>query len=65
MAQGKPATAIIGGGVMGGDIAVIFAAGGWDVHVMSPSQKTRDALPPLQSRQPRRARRDGFRCGPA
>ena len=37
--------AIIGGGIMGGDIAVIFAAGGWDVHVTSPSQKTRDALP--------------------
>jgi 3-hydroxybutyryl-CoA dehydrogenase len=38
-------TAIIGGGIMGGDIAIIFAAGGWNVHVMSPSQKTRDALP--------------------
>lgn len=37
--------AIIGGGIMGGDIATIFAAGGWTVHVMSPSQKTRDALP--------------------
>ena len=37
--------AIIGGGIMGGDIAVIFAGGGWKVHVMSPSQKTRDALP--------------------
>ena len=36
---------IIGGGIMGGDIATIFAAGGWRVHVMSPSQKTRDALP--------------------
>ena len=45
MSQGKRAAAIIGGGVMGGDIAVIFAAGGWNVHVMSPSQKTRDALP--------------------
>ena len=45
MAQGKRAVAIIGGGVMGGDIAVIFAAGGWSVHVMSPSGKTRDALP--------------------
>lgn len=30
---------------MGGDIATIFAAGGWNVHVMSPSAKTRDALP--------------------
>ncbi len=36
--------AIVGGGIMGGDVAVIFAAGGWKVHVMSPSQKTRDAL---------------------
>jgi 3-hydroxybutyryl-CoA dehydrogenase len=39
------AAAIIGGGIMGGDIAILFAAGGWKVHVMSPSQKTRDALP--------------------
>lgn len=39
------AAAIIGGGIMGGDIAIVFAAGGWTVHVMSPSQKTRDALP--------------------
>jgi 3-hydroxybutyryl-CoA dehydrogenase len=35
---------IVGGGVMGGDIAVIFAAAGWKVHVMSPSLKTRNAL---------------------
>lgn len=35
---------VIGGGIMGGDIAIIFAAAGWKVHVMSPSQKTRDAL---------------------
>ncbi len=41
----KSHAAIIGGGVMGGDIAIIFASGGWNVHVMSPSQKTRDALP--------------------
>ncbi|MBM3356586.1 MAG: 3-hydroxyacyl-CoA dehydrogenase family protein [Betaproteobacteria bacterium] len=37
--------AIVGGGIMGGDIAIIFAAGGWNVHVMSPSPKTREALP--------------------
>jgi 3-hydroxybutyryl-CoA dehydrogenase len=36
--------AIIGGGIMGGDIAIMFAASGWKVEVMSPSQKTRDAL---------------------
>lgn len=36
---------VIGGGIMGGDIATVFAAHGWTVHVMSPSQKTRDALP--------------------
>ena len=35
---------IIGGGIMGGDIATVFAAKNWQVHVMSPSQKTRDAL---------------------
>jgi len=42
--QGR-AMAVIGGGIMGGDIASIFAAGGWQVHIMSPSQTTRDALP--------------------
>lgn len=36
---------IIGGGIMGGDIAIVFAASGWKVHVMSPSEKTRNALP--------------------
>ena len=45
MAQKKSGVAIVGGGIMGGDIAIIFAAGGWNVHVMSPSAKTRDALP--------------------
>ena len=45
MATKQRAAAIIGGGIMGGDIATVFAAGGWNVHVMSPSQKTRDALP--------------------
>lgn len=41
----KRSVAIIGGGIMGGDIATSFAVAGWDAHVMSPSQKTRDALP--------------------
>ena len=45
MARNKAGVAVIGGGIMGGDIAVMFAAGGRSVHVMSPSQKTRDALP--------------------
>src|SRR3954471_19796045 len=35
---------IIGGGIMGGDIAIIFATGNWNVHVMSPSEKTRNSL---------------------
>jgi 3-hydroxybutyryl-CoA dehydrogenase len=43
--QHEPAVAIIGGGIMGGDIATIFAAGGWTVHVMSPSATTRAGLP--------------------
>ncbi|HEV7390037.1 MAG TPA: 3-hydroxyacyl-CoA dehydrogenase NAD-binding domain-containing protein [Burkholderiales bacterium] len=46
MAQDRSSVVIIGGGIMGGDIAIIFAANGWDVHVMSPSAKTREALPP-------------------
>lgn len=36
---------IVGGGIMGGDIAIAFSAGGWNAHVVSPSAKTRDALP--------------------
>lgn len=36
---------IVGGGIMGCDIAAIFAAGGWQVDVVSPSQATRDTLP--------------------
>ena len=43
--MGKDGVAIIGGGIMGGDIATSFARAGWQVHVMSPSQRTRDALP--------------------
>ena len=45
MAGKQQGVVIIGGGIMGGDIAIIFAAGNWNVHVMSPSQKTRDTLP--------------------
>jgi 3-hydroxybutyryl-CoA dehydrogenase len=45
MAGEKSGVVIIGGGIMGGGIATVFAAGGWNVHVMSPSVKTRDALP--------------------
>src|SRR5688500_13811539 len=46
MAQEQSHVVIIGGGIMGGDIASVYAAGGWKVHVVSPSQKTRDALGP-------------------
>ena len=46
MAQQRSHVVIIGGGIMGGDIATVYAAsGGWNVHVMSPSAKTREALP--------------------
>jgi 3-hydroxybutyryl-CoA dehydrogenase len=37
--------AVIGGGIMGGDIAVVLAAGGWRVHVMSRSPTTRASVP--------------------
>ncbi|HJQ62937.1 MAG TPA: 3-hydroxyacyl-CoA dehydrogenase NAD-binding domain-containing protein [Burkholderiales bacterium] len=41
----QQSAAVVGGGIMGGDIAIIFAAAGWNVRVMSPSEKTRAALP--------------------
>jgi 3-hydroxybutyryl-CoA dehydrogenase len=37
--------AIIGGGTMGADVALIFAAGGWATHVVEPSDATRAGLP--------------------
>lgn len=45
----KPVTApqnlvIVGGGIMGSGIAATFLAGGWNVHVMSRSERTRDTL---------------------
>jgi 3-hydroxybutyryl-CoA dehydrogenase len=43
MAQSQ--AVVIGGGIMGGDIAIMFAANGWDVRVMSPSARTREAVP--------------------
>jgi 3-hydroxybutyryl-CoA dehydrogenase len=36
---------VVGGGIMGGDISIVFAANGWKAHVMSPSARTREALP--------------------
>src|SRR5665647_598008 len=45
VANAHPHAAIVGGGIMGCDIGAIFAAGGWQVHVMSPSQTTRGTLP--------------------
>lgn len=45
MAQNSSNLVVVGGGIMGGDIAFLFAAAGWNVDVVSPSQKTRDALP--------------------
>ena len=45
MALKQSGVVIVGGGIMGGDIATIFAAGNWAVHVMSPSATTRDSLP--------------------
>ncbi len=45
MSERQSRVVIVGGGIMGGDIATIFAANDWRVDVMSPSQRTRDALP--------------------
>ena len=45
MSKGISCAAIIGGGTMGGDIALIFAARGWETHVVEPSPQTRETLP--------------------
>lgn len=37
--------AVIGGGKMGGDIAAVLAAGGWEVHVQEPAEAMRASLP--------------------
>jgi 3-hydroxybutyryl-CoA dehydrogenase len=37
--------AILGGGIMGSGVAAVFARGGWDVHVATPSAATRASLP--------------------
>ena len=52
MAGNQQDVVIIGGGIMGGDIAIIFAAGNWNVHVMSPSEKTRSSLPRAHQNRP-------------
>jgi len=36
--------AIVGGGNMGADVALTFAAGGWQAHVIEPSEATRARL---------------------
>jgi 3-hydroxybutyryl-CoA dehydrogenase len=41
----KRHAAVIGGGVMGADIAVVFASRGWSVHIVEPSGRTRETLP--------------------
>jgi 3-hydroxybutyryl-CoA dehydrogenase len=38
--------AIIGGGNMGADVAITFAAGGWQAHVVETFEHTRKRLPP-------------------
>jgi 3-hydroxybutyryl-CoA dehydrogenase len=44
MTQHSSEVVVVGGGIMGGDISIVFAANGWKAHVMSPSSRTRDAL---------------------
>ena len=44
MSSEKRNAAVIGGGVMGADIGVVFASGGWSVHLVEPSERTRETL---------------------
>ena len=45
MSDQERSIVVVGGGIMGGDIAIAFSAGGWNVHVTSPSPDTRRLLP--------------------
>lgn len=45
MSESSQNLAVIGAGTMGVDVALVFAAGGWRVHIVVPSQARRDALP--------------------
>jgi 3-hydroxybutyryl-CoA dehydrogenase len=45
MSEIKKRTAIIGGGIMGGDIAMIFCAAGWPVYIVEPLERVRETLP--------------------
>ena len=45
MSRIDSSAAIIGGGTMGADIAVVFASGGWTVHIAEPAAETRKKLP--------------------
>ncbi len=45
MPKEKSQGAVIGAGVMGTDIAAIFASGGWHVHVVEPADPSRATFP--------------------
>ena len=55
--KAERSVAVIGGGKMGGDIAAVFASGGWHVHVSEPAaavratlaQRTKSALKTLRA----------------
>ena len=36
--------ALVGGGIMGGDIAAVFASGNWKVHIAEPSESVRKGI---------------------
>lgn len=50
MADKEYTAAVIGGGTMGADIAAVFVAGGWFVHIVDPSEKIRKNFPARLSR---------------
>jgi 3-hydroxybutyryl-CoA dehydrogenase len=44
MSEIKRQSAVIGGGLMGADIALVFAAASWSVHLAEPAEKVRMTL---------------------
>jgi len=45
MSCGESSVVIVGGGTMGGDIALLFALGGWNIYIVEPVLEQRKTLP--------------------
>lgn len=59
MPEASRNAAVVGGGLMGGDIAVVFSAGGWAAHIIEPCPETRNELPRRIRNELKKSRKKG------